>query len=358
MTNTRKKLVRTPLYKQFKDLLRERLRREKQWKPGAKIPAERALADEFKISRVTVAKALSELEAEGFLERRPPEGTFLTGKVATQGIVRLLFYLPVDRGAIYPGYAVVLSMLEEALAKAGYALLFTTRLTPEPIKSNATVLVGAFADDAIRQLTTRQPLVLVDAGRHVPGLDGVEIDNGAGADQAVAWLARRGHKRIAYLGGFRRPGEPWPNSEARRAGYRRGLQAAGLPLAPELERLNWSSFPEGCEVMRSLLGSASPPTAVVAFSRDLGAGALAAAHESGLGAPRFEVISFGDEGDDLPDAAGHSGLVRVSWSEMGRTAASLLLERLAGRAGRTVHTLITPRLGLTLPRVGSLFAEP
>ena len=44
--------------------------------PGAKLPPERALADEFSITRVTVRQALSRIEAEGLIFREERRGWF------------------------------------------------------------------------------------------------------------------------------------------------------------------------------------------------------------------------------------------------------------------------------------------
>lgn len=47
-------------------------------KPGMRVPATRQLAAELGVSRNTVAFAYERLTAEGFIEPRPPQGTFVT----------------------------------------------------------------------------------------------------------------------------------------------------------------------------------------------------------------------------------------------------------------------------------------
>ena len=69
------KIVRDTVYKQFKAVMKDLLLKQSRWPAGAQIATERALADEFKLSRVTISKALSELQAEGLIEKRPPGGT-------------------------------------------------------------------------------------------------------------------------------------------------------------------------------------------------------------------------------------------------------------------------------------------
>ena len=50
-------------------------RRRRDWPPGALIPGEEALAQEFGVARATVNRALSELARAGVLERRRKAGT-------------------------------------------------------------------------------------------------------------------------------------------------------------------------------------------------------------------------------------------------------------------------------------------
>ncbi len=47
------------------------------WQTGAAIPTEIALSEQFGVSRMTVNRALKELEAERVLERRQGSGTFV-----------------------------------------------------------------------------------------------------------------------------------------------------------------------------------------------------------------------------------------------------------------------------------------
>ena len=53
-------------------------------KPEESLPAERDLATDFAVSRITVRKALDALVAEGLLVRRQGAGTFVAGRVEKQ----------------------------------------------------------------------------------------------------------------------------------------------------------------------------------------------------------------------------------------------------------------------------------
>lgn len=58
--------------------------------PGAKLPPEKALAEQWGTSRPTVRQALAPLEVEGLIDRRPPFGTFVRRRPAldTQHVIR------------------------------------------------------------------------------------------------------------------------------------------------------------------------------------------------------------------------------------------------------------------------------
>jgi GntR family transcriptional regulator len=64
-------------YGQIANRLREFIRTGR-WQPGERLPAERALCDQFKLSRITIRQALQLLESERLLERRHGSGTYVS----------------------------------------------------------------------------------------------------------------------------------------------------------------------------------------------------------------------------------------------------------------------------------------
>jgi GntR family transcriptional regulator len=69
-----------PLYRQLQRVLREAIGNQ-VLSPEDALPAERDLAEELGISRITVRKALDGLVAEGLLTRRQGAGTFVAARV-------------------------------------------------------------------------------------------------------------------------------------------------------------------------------------------------------------------------------------------------------------------------------------
>ena len=78
-----------PLYYQLAELLREKIRLG-QLLPGDQLPAERELAEQAGISRMTVRQALIHLVRDGDLEVKPGVGTFVAEPKLTYDALHLL----------------------------------------------------------------------------------------------------------------------------------------------------------------------------------------------------------------------------------------------------------------------------
>lgn len=71
------------LYYQLKNIIIEKIK-TKEWPLNTKIPTERELCEIYNVSRITVRKALNELEQEGYLHRKQGKGTYVKGQTYVQ----------------------------------------------------------------------------------------------------------------------------------------------------------------------------------------------------------------------------------------------------------------------------------
>ena len=78
-----------PLYRQLVDVLRQQIEQGK-FETDHPIPSERVLCQTYKISRITVRQAISEMMNEGSLYRKPGKGTFVARRTVNQGLVRFV----------------------------------------------------------------------------------------------------------------------------------------------------------------------------------------------------------------------------------------------------------------------------
>ena len=123
----------------------------------------------------------------------------------------------------------------------------------------------------------------------------VSIDNAAAAAELAAHLVALGHRRIAFVRGH----PDYATSLQREDGFRAGLAAAGVDLAPEMVEQGGYDFASGAAAGARLLGGAAGglPSAIFAASDDMAAGVLAAGHRLGLKLPGdCSVAGFGDDG--------------------------------------------------------------
>lgn len=147
------------------------------------------------------------------------------------------------------------------------------------------------------QLAARDiPLVVVDpAGDPGPDVPAIGATNWHGGLTATRHLIGLGHRRIAAIGG--------PDgvlcSRARLDGYRAALDAAGVPVDPDLVRHGDFQVTGGRREFEALLALPDPPTAVFAGSDLQAIGVYQAAGAAGLRIPEdLSVVGF----DDLPAA--------------------------------------------------------
>lgn len=70
----------TSLHKQLFIVLRDQIMRGAR-EAGAVLPTEEGLCEQFRVSRITVRRALADLEAHGFVQRRHGRGTFVSDRL-------------------------------------------------------------------------------------------------------------------------------------------------------------------------------------------------------------------------------------------------------------------------------------
>lgn len=181
------------------------------------------------------------------------------------------------------------------------------------------------------------PVVLLE--REVDGpFDSVVSDNGGGCYTATRYLLELGHRRIALVTSAitNRPGRE------RQKNFRKAHADFGLQPEPELMRTWISSAEFGFRESYALLSAPSPPTAVIAGVHEL-VGLLRAVRGLNLRVPEdLSVIAFGDS--DLAELTTPPiTVVRWAADQLGRTAAELLLARLAkGSAASEPNCIMLP----------------
>ncbi|HOX08992.1 MAG TPA: GntR family transcriptional regulator [Planctomycetota bacterium] len=307
---------------------------------GSFLPSERELSEKHKVGRKAVRLALKTLETEGAIATIPRHGYKVLPPKSERAAATPAAYVaefPEDAGRLTGRSQAQLAEFSRAADRRGWPLLVAStrgRSTAEVLDQlRAAGTVGAVLDTTdgglIRAVAgSGLPAVLVDAWREDVELDSVMQDGHQGGLLAVAHLAARGHRRIAWFGSTLNDA----HSKDRFGGFAAGMAAAGLPLERDLCLA--VDEPDAPARARELLSRPNRPTAIVALWAGLAAPTARAAAELGLAPGKgLEIVGWSMaevfETAYVPLFGGLSAPPTVTWSV--RTMAEAALARLSER---------------------------
>lgn len=212
-----------------------------------------------------------------------------------------------------PAAALIARGLLAACHRAGYSLLLSGRSSGEMVDARAF-----FREHGV--LDPRVPTVVID-GAGAPGADEVRADVRGAAAAVAAHLCGLGHRDIAVLG--------YEVADERLGGVREGWGGSGpLPVFSVGETAGRPNAAAGEALAHAALSRRPRPTALLALSDTLAAGALQAVQRMGLDVPGDVSVAGLD---DLPGSAA-LGLTTaiIPYQPLGERAGDLLTARLAG----------------------------
>jgi GntR family transcriptional regulator of arabinose operon len=274
----------SPKYRQVYSALRREIQ-SGRLKKGDRLPSEADLVRTFHASRITVGRAVRDLQAAGLVERRAGSGTYVRnpqrGRALSFGLLIPDFgeteiFEPICQGMMASPlareHALVWGSLhgeEDSREARAWQLcqqyidrrvsgVFFAPLELSPDKDDVNQRIGRALDAA------RIPIVLLDRtvvaypgrGHH----DLVGIDNRRAGYVITEHLLRLGARRIAFLA--------LPNAaatvDAREAGYREALYAWNVPIArPLVHRAD----PSDPDLVRRVMDTQRPEAFVCANDR-------------------------------------------------------------------------------------------
>jgi len=335
--------------------------------PKGKLPTEVELAEQLGVSRETVRLAAEALQRDGLVVKIRHRGTF-TRLPSVPGRskaveAKLLGYLQTDFVASQEkeevaNRAISGLMLQGALAAAGRAgFQLVVQHTPtvhwrktvqefsEDRRIRGLICASYHEAKMLRRLTASGlPTVLVDEDTNVPRIHSVRDDSFEGARQAVLYLAKLGHRKIAYA--------HWDRADMNRSrplGYRKGLRDAGLRHRRQWEILTELTESGARQMVDRLLALTPSPTALYCFNNTLASFAIAELRRRGVSVPA-EMSVVGAGGEEVPGLTCH----QADWYQMGQSAVRILLRAVVARDRSKTEHLLCPQ---TL-RVGQTAAAP
>jgi DNA-binding LacI/PurR family transcriptional regulator len=359
-------VVRLPASKHhqvFATLLREI--QDGRWKEGERLPSEAQLVERFGHSRITVGRALRDLQSAGLISRRAGAGSFVS---RPREAVRYSFGLLIaDLGETDIFEPICRGMMASPLAR-DHALVWGSagiEVTPGDLEARAErawrlcrqfverrvdgiffapVEMTPVADDVnhriVRALDDASiPVVLLDRtitpypdpGHH----DLVGIDNRRAGYVMTEHLLQLGARRVVFV---RQPNTA-PTVDAREAGYREVMYASHLAHDASLHTSHDASF----DAMDSVRLDPENRAQVEALLRDRAPDAIVCANDRTAGRLMHTLLRMGVK---VPDEIRLVGIDDVDYAtllpvplttlhqpthQLGAVALSVMLARVAQR---------------------------
>jgi LacI family transcriptional regulator len=190
-------------------------------------------------------------------------------------------------------------------------------------------------------LESRIPCVLIDrlVSRR---LDQVGVQNRSAMRALVLHLIGHGHRRIGLIAG--QPG--FATTLERIDGFQSALRAHGLPLEPALVVAGNRTVAAAATATAGLLRLARPPTAIASGNNLATIGAMQAIRAAGLRVPRDIALGAFDDFEWADCFEPRLTAIAQPVQELGRRAASLLVERIRHPGEKRQTVRLKPRLVL------------
>lgn len=371
-----------PLYRQIVDYFKTKID-SGELLPEEKLPTEVELASRFHVSRITSKKALEELEKMSLIYRIQGSGSYVSsvGTDGTETDTRT------DKNAYISGAKVVAIVLpfditngrltdcikgaSEILYERGYFL--TIHCADRSGEKEKVILHHLYQNgidgiifyplsdyrnlDIIHMLNVHDyPMVTIDKYFESLPVSYVISDNYRGSYDAVDYLAKCGHRKIAYISDV--PIESASSVRNRYFGYIDALRSNELELNYELIRFNINELgarmvdsnnaledQEYVEVLRETLLELLQKgvTAVITVNDYVAINIIDVCRMSGIKVPqKLSVIGF-DNLELTQFISVPLTSVEQDFYEIGKAAASILIDQVEGIHKECVKCVIPTR---------------
>jgi len=325
--------------------------------PGSRMPTERALSEEFGVSRRFARMAYVKLIDQGLLEKSHYRRPFVAfsdkaplvdryrdkfPREPAKAIQTIAAVLPSN--PMFPGGLSIVSGIHKVLADTESACRLTFLDTfhkdrLEVLRREAQAIssvLGSGAigliwwhysrEDVVREIVQQNPEVpVVFIDRYPASLhcDFVGIDDVESSRTAVDYLIDLGHTRIAHL---MDPGD-FSTILGRAQGYRAAHLARGLPVSEErIVHLNWDERRME-QAFEHLFSLPEPPTALFTSNDFIAHEFIKVAEARGVRVPQdLSVVGHGNIDRYAPQ--GFLTSIEQPFEMMGQAAARLMLKRL------------------------------
>ena len=346
--------IRLPLYIQVYESLLEGIR-ERRYPACAFLPSERELSKAYAVDRLTVRRALQLLVNEGLVDKQPGLGTRVrdlpSRDIDGPAARNLVFLLPRSTHSFEritePCISELFYRVEKESRRHRYHLFYTTVSEDDStsVLLRESRVAGVFFVSRIPERFIQEarrlglPAVVVN---HESSLyPAVLPDREEGVHEAVSYLVRLEHRRIAFISGL--PG--YVSTGACIDGYRRALDEAGLDWRNQLHGEGDWTFDGGYRAFTEMLQQCDDLPSAVFASNDMTAlGALEAARVVGLSVPGDLSLVGVDDIAQCLHSSPRLTTVRVDNEAIARAACGCLFQAIERGEAQNVKIIVPTRL--------------
>ena len=240
----------------------------------------------------------------------------------------------VEDTAYEQGFSVLLCNTDENPEKeAIYLNLMRDTSVAGAIMSPTRQAIASFADAELPF-----PIVIVDRSISNGDIDAVLLDNVDAAYRLVTHLIEQGYRRIGALCSEMSTGLE------RQIGYEKALRSQGIAPKSEYMKYVAPKVEAGYAATLKMIDAAEPPDALFTVNSLLAVGALQAIRERNLTIPDDIALVTFDETTWASLVQPAITLVAQPTYEMGKTAAELLLQRIADPERPTRQVILKGQL--------------
>lgn len=249
-----------------------------------------------------------------------------------------------------PFFAEVFDGIEEVARREEYRTLLATGFldpyreeaavaTLVELRVDALVTVGPVADvDALLQAGESTPLVAVGYHGTSDHVDTVSNDDYTGFQTILDHLVDLGHSDIATIYSTSAAGGTGRHQAYLDRMRHHGLEDYIAEFEGDFTRTG------GRRAMESILANRNLPTGVVVANDFAAVGALDAIEEAGYSAPDDISVTGYDDVEVAGSQRINLTTIRQDREDLGRIAATSIIERLRGERERTIHKLLPNEL--------------
>jgi len=248
-----------------------------------------------------------------------------------------------------PYFPEIVRGAEDVALEAGYGVFLSNAVEDQQREATSLRLMDERRVDGVIVVSPRLPerqlhallrshraAVVVNRSAPPEVAGAVRLDHVSGVMQAIDHLVSLGRRRFGVLAG---PDSSFAARE-RLEGIRIGLEARGMPLAPDRLVKTAPYIDDGADAAARLFELAGPLDALLCYNDLVAAGALQACAAAGLRVPQdVAVVGF----DDIAFARMFTPpltTLHVPKYDLGVNAMRILLDRIAGR---NVHAEVVLR---------------